>query len=177
MSQKPNLDDYVEVAERMQEFFDKHPTGSFDSEIQFAEIDGRWWAIVKSYAYRTPDDPRPGVGVAYEPIPGKTSFTKDSELQNAQTAAIGRAILCVGAATANRMASREEVRNRVYSLPDANAEGREALRALCESRHWELSYGAGLFEEHFHRAPKSAPNEDLLSFVEQVNSGTIQVGN
>lgn len=183
MSNKPNLDDYVDVAERMREFFVKYPNGSFQSECQFAEIDGRWTAVVKTYAYRTPDDQRPGTGHAYEFIPGRTPYTKDSELQNAETAAIGRAILSVGAADTKRgIASREEVRNRTYderanvsAVPAGNAEGREALRLLCGERGWELQHGAELFEKQMGRSPKSAPNEDLLSFVQLVRNGLVDV--
>jgi hypothetical protein len=67
---------------------------------------------VKAYAYRTPDDQRPGTGLAWEPCPGKTPYTKDSELQNAETSAIGRAIIMVGASDAKKVASANEVRNR-----------------------------------------------------------------
>jgi hypothetical protein len=64
-------------------------------------------------AYRTPDDARPGLACAWEPIPGPNSFTRDSELQNAETAAWGRAIVAVLAAdTRKGIASRDEVASR-----------------------------------------------------------------
>jgi hypothetical protein len=43
---------------------------------------------------------------------GKTPYTRDSELQNAETSAIGRAIIMVGASDAKKVASANEVRNR-----------------------------------------------------------------
>src|SRR6185503_1597471 len=65
-------------------------------------------------AYRTADDQRPGVGVAWEPFPGQTPYTAASELMNAETSAQGRAIIAVLASDSKRgVASREEVRNRV----------------------------------------------------------------
>src|SRR3990167_1754651 len=62
-------------------------------------------------ASRPPDDPRPGVGHAFEPIPGKTPYTKDSETMNAETSAWGRAIVALGFET-KKIASANEVRAR-----------------------------------------------------------------
>ena len=102
--------DYVEVNERILEFRAAFPDGSLQAEIVELRDD---LVVVKAYAYRTPDDPRPGTGLASEPIPGKTNFTRDSELMNAETSAWGRALIAVGAADAKRgIASANEVRNR-----------------------------------------------------------------
>ena len=107
---------YVEVSERIQEFRAAHPDGSLQAEIVELRDD---LVVVKAYAYRTPDDERPGTGLASEPIPGKTNFTRDSELMNAETSAWGRALIAVGAADAKRgIASANEVRNRHQSEPE-----------------------------------------------------------
>jgi hypothetical protein len=101
---------YVEVSERIAEFRAAYPDGSLQAEVVELRDD---LVIVKAYAYRTPDDPRPGTGLASEPVPGKTNFTRDSELMNAETSAWGRALIAVGAADAKRgIASANEVRNR-----------------------------------------------------------------
>jgi len=101
---------YVEVSERIQEWRAAYPDGSLQAEIVELRDD---LVIVKAYAYRTPDDQRPGTGLASEPIPGKTNFTRDSELMNCETSAWGRALIAVGAADANSgIASANEVRNR-----------------------------------------------------------------
>lgn len=106
-------DDYVDVAERIREFRDKHPTGSLQQQnlqmINFAE---RFWVVYTAAAYRHEDDQRPGIGTAWEPVPGKTPFTRDSELQNAETAAWGRAIVAALAADTKKIASADEVRTR-----------------------------------------------------------------
>lgn len=106
--------DYIDVAERIVEFRTKHPEGSLQQvSLDFKEVAGGWWVVYTAAAYRTPEDPRPGVGTAWEPVPGKTNFTRDSELQNAETAAWGRAIVAALAADTKRgIASAEEVRNR-----------------------------------------------------------------
>lgn len=109
-----NLDDYKTVPERIGEFRDKYPEGSLQQvDLQFVEVAGASWVVYTAAAYRTPFDERPGHGTAWEPVPGKTQFTRDSELQNAETAAWGRAIVAALAADVQKgVASREEVRNR-----------------------------------------------------------------
>ncbi|HEY7821467.1 MAG TPA: hypothetical protein VIG24_01465, partial [Acidimicrobiia bacterium] len=62
-------------------------------------------------AYRTPDDPAPGVGLAWEPVPGRTPYTRGSELMVAETSAWGRALAAIGIATNKSVASAEEVRS------------------------------------------------------------------
>jgi hypothetical protein len=54
----------------------------------------------------------PAIAVAAEPSIGKTSFTKDSEVMNAETSAWGRAIVACLAADTQKIASANEVRNR-----------------------------------------------------------------
>lgn len=115
MSNKFDMGDYKEVSERIQDFRKAHPEGSLQSEIVQSPFDG--FIAVKGYAYRTADDPRPGVGLAWEPVPGKTPYTRDSELQNAETSAWGRAIVAVGASDASKVASADEVRNRGQASP------------------------------------------------------------
>lgn len=101
-------DDYVEVAERLQEFYAKYPEGSLQGSWEWT-ADGSL-IVYRAAAYRTPDDARPGVGYAQEPYPGKTAFTKGSELQNAETSAWGRAMAALGIATKKGIASAHEVR-------------------------------------------------------------------
>jgi hypothetical protein len=109
--------DYVDVAERIKEFKKQYPEGSLQQvAIEFKEFAGQQWVIYVAAAYRTPDDQRPGIGTAWEPVPGKTNFTRDSELMNAETSAWGRAIVAVGLPT-KKIASAEEVRNRQAAEP------------------------------------------------------------
>lgn len=105
--------DYVEVPERIRQFYERYPEGSLQCWIPpyIEEKAGKPFVVYAAAAYRTPDDPRPGIGWAWEPVPGPTPYTKDSELMNAETSAWGRAIAALGFATKN-IASAEEVRNR-----------------------------------------------------------------
>jgi hypothetical protein len=116
--QKFAMDEYVDVAQRIAEFRAKHPEGCLQPAdlahpYTVETLGGDTYIVVVAAAYRTPDDPRPGIGMAYEVFPGRTPYTKGSELQNAETSAWGRAIVAVGAAdTKKGIASSEEVRNR-----------------------------------------------------------------
>lgn len=180
-----NLDDYVDVAERIKQFKAKHPEGSLQSFCQpYLTLAGeKAFMVYGAAAYRTPDDPRPGIGWAWEPVPGSTSFTRDSELQNAETAAWGRAIVALGFETKN-IASRQEVRNRqpdrrpaatpgsrAASAPSAPSDaagarpgGGEEARAI--SAFWAYVKGQGLKEKADVTALWGlAPDASLTEFV------------
>ena len=110
-----DLGSYNTVADRMREFFERYPDGCLrpNAPWRVEQIGERAFVVFEAAAYRTADDPNPGVGTAWEPFPGRTPYTRDSELMNAETSAWGRAILAVGAAdTRKGIASAEEVRNR-----------------------------------------------------------------
>jgi len=106
--------DYIDVASRIVEFREKYPQGSLQQiRLEFVNINNRDWVVYTAAAYRGPEDTIPGIGTAWEPIPGPTPYTKDSEVQNAETAAWGRAMVAALAVdTRKGIASSEEVRNR-----------------------------------------------------------------
>ena len=117
MSYDDRLADYVDVAERIRIFREMYPTGSLQpvnpmEPLTITTIGDRTFITYAAAAYRTPDDPRPGIGLAWEPFPGRTPYTKDSEAMVAETSAWGRAIVAVLAADSKRVASFDEVRNR-----------------------------------------------------------------
>lgn len=122
-----SMDEYVDVAERIQDFKDAFPDGSLQQfsapypitltgvsskRGEEGETKTATFMVYTAAAYRTPDDPRPGVGTAYERFPGPTNYTADSELMNAETAAWGRAICALGLVANRKLASRQEVRAR-----------------------------------------------------------------
>jgi hypothetical protein len=115
-----DMGDYKEVAERIQDFRAMFPDGTLQSEVLPSPVDG--FVLVKGYAFRYPEDERPGIGLAWEPVPGKTPYTRDSEIMNAETSAWGRAIIAVGASDAKRVASANEVRNRQQPDPMVEVE-------------------------------------------------------
>jgi hypothetical protein len=123
-----DLGNYNDVASRMTEFFKKYPDGRLQGSYEFQQIPiylkdeetkrpvlagEKTIIIYTARAYRNADDKLPGIGTASEPIPGLTSYTKDSEIMNAETSAWGRAILALGASgTQKGVASRDEVAAR-----------------------------------------------------------------
>lgn len=112
-----DLAGYVDVAERIRIFKDKYPNGSLQpvdttKPFDVITVGERMFVVYVAAAYRDADDKRPGVGVAWEPFPGKTPYTRDSELMNAETSAWGRAIIAALAADTQKIASADEVRNR-----------------------------------------------------------------
>ncbi len=134
---KFSMDDYVDVAERVQDFADAYPndpTGAFGAsfgkpEWGVIEVAGQTFVHCTVAAHRSESDATPGYGIAWEPFPGRTSFTKDSELMNAHTAAMGRAVIALGLTANRKLASRQEVRNRVE---DQRADAAEAAKTPAE---------------------------------------------
>lgn len=110
--------DYIDVAQRIADFRTAHPEGALQpadltKPYTIERIGDQTYIVVVAAAYRSPDDPKPGIGMAYEVFPGKTNFTRGSELQNAETSAWGRAIVAALAGdTKKSVASAQEVRNR-----------------------------------------------------------------
>jgi hypothetical protein len=109
-----NLDDYKTVPERIEELKAQFPLAVLRSRIVDlpAAFADRYLAV-EAECWLTPDHPRPALGLAWEPVPGKTPYTEDSELQNAETSAWGRAIVAALAAdTSKGIASREDIQQR-----------------------------------------------------------------
>ena len=105
--------DYLEVKDRIADERERNPEGSLQSEITFQTVSGKDWVLAKAWYYRTPDDPRPGIGHSWLQIPGSTNFTRGSEVENAETSAWGRALVAaLRADTRKSVASRDEVRNK-----------------------------------------------------------------
>jgi hypothetical protein len=124
--------DYIDVAARIVEYRGIYPTGALQpwrdpyiAEVKMPDGSIKSFMVYSAAAYGSPDDKLPGVGYAWEPIPGPTPFTRDSELQNAETAAWGRAMVAkLAVDTKKGIASMEEVRNRqtkTIEAPQAKA--------------------------------------------------------
>jgi len=109
-------EDYIPVNERIAKFIETYPQGSLrplwpDEPYRVLGEGDTKWLVYGACAYRTPDDPAPGVGLAWEPVPGRTPYTRGSELMVAETSAWGRALAAIGIATNKSIASAEEVRS------------------------------------------------------------------
>lgn len=104
-----DIKDYVEVKDRVAAFNVKYPDGSIQTEVTTLTDK---LVVVKATVYRTPAEMRPTTGHSQMCIPGVTSFTKGSEVENTETSAVGRALAFLGFEVKKSLASREEVENK-----------------------------------------------------------------
>lgn len=138
---------YVEVNKRIEEFIAKYPEGSLQSEIVMHEEN---LVVVKGYAYRSPTDERPGIGHSQMPIPGLTTFTRNSEVENAETSAWGRAIAALGFEVKKAVASAEEVANKqgdttAGSTNGSAPRGDDDNKATLKQKNRLMAWGKELF--------------------------------
>ena len=105
-----NLGDYVEVKDRIALFIKEFPLGCLQFEFKgtLPSNPDMIWGI--AYAYRSPEDTKPGIGTACELAIGKTTYTRGSELMNLETSAWGRAIAAIGIGLSGKgLATKQEV--------------------------------------------------------------------
>ena len=107
-----DLSNYVDVPTRFAMALERWPElRIIENRPEIITIADKTFISVTMQAWRTPDDPVPAQATCFEPFPGKTSFTRDSEQMNASTSALGR-VLGLMMSFGPKMASAEEVRNR-----------------------------------------------------------------
>jgi hypothetical protein len=180
-----DLSGYNDVAARMIEFREKYPEGCLQpidpaKPFEVVTVGEKVFIAYTAAAYRTADDPRPGIGVAWESFPGRTNYTRDSELMNAETSAWGRAILAVGAADAKKgIASAEEVRNRQSdreqwdeakpTRPTPTEEVDKATAAILRaSNEAQLTAITGIIQQRLNEGVFAEDNaRELLDVVDQ----------
>jgi hypothetical protein len=104
-----DISNYVTAAERVALFYEKFPNGTIQFEYM-GVMDGdptKMWGVAR--AYRTPDDPLPGIGTASEFIIGKTPYTFGSELQNLETSCWSRSVASLNIGISKSISSKEDV--------------------------------------------------------------------
>jgi len=104
-----SLGDYVDAKDRIIEFYKRYPEGSIQFEYRGVLEHNALYIWGVAYAYRTPDDPRPGVGTAAELAEGKTTYTRASEIMNLETSAWSRALGSLGIGLSKGVATRQDV--------------------------------------------------------------------
>ena len=108
-----DLSGYVDVAERIRLFFERWPDGSIQASTPMPCIIGdRTFLQVTATVYRNQDDHRPSIATAWEPFPGTTPYTRNSEAMNCETSAAGRALAFLGFGIRRTVASADEINNR-----------------------------------------------------------------
>ena len=109
-AKKEALKDYVEVNQRVIEFWQKYPNGRIHTEILSWE---NGVIVIKASGYRDIADNFPfSVGHAYEKE-GAGMINATSALENGETSAVGRMLGLGGFSAKKSIASREEVENAI----------------------------------------------------------------
>ena len=111
-----NMDDYVDVAERIKRVKEMYPEAVFRpanpmEPFKIVEVAGITYIAYTAALYRDPFDACPAIACAWEEIPGRTPYTKGSELMNAETSAWGRCAIAIGIPS-KKIASLEEIKAR-----------------------------------------------------------------
>jgi hypothetical protein len=165
-----NMDGYVQVVDRIKLFYARYPEGSLQMGTPtFVDIGDQKWVMGRAYAYRTPTDERPGVGTAWEIVPGTTNFTRGSEIQNLESSAWGRAIGSLGIGITASIATLDEVQQakergkvmRTTETPPDDPWQTEALSPLSLSpevvRPKKDSHSTGKTSKGSSMYPATAP--------------------
>lgn len=106
----PDLSGYVTVSERLGLALDRWPELRIQcGQPQVVELGDSTYLSVTVTVWRTPDDPLPAIATAWERWPGRSPFTRDSEMMNAETSALGRALGLLGVGISRSMATSDEV--------------------------------------------------------------------
>jgi len=109
-----NLDGYVTVNQRLLAALAKYPELRIVEEPHQVEtIADQIMLVCAVWVYTTPDDSRPVRGTVTEPFPGKTPYTRNSELMVGYTSAVGRALGYLGFGIDRSIATSDEVAARV----------------------------------------------------------------
>ena len=108
-----NLDNYVDVATRLKLALEKWPNLRVSERGHEIATFGDTTVLICSVCvWRDTDDEYPTVASASEPLPGRTPYTRNSELMVGMTSALGRALGYMGIGIQSSIASRNEVEAR-----------------------------------------------------------------
>lgn len=117
-----NLDNYTPVNERIIKFYELYPAGVITTQPAKTVIIGdKTFVSVMARVYldRHMEDAPITEAEAWEPFPGTTSYTRDSEMMNCASSAIGRALGQLGIGIQAGVASADEVNQARQRQPES----------------------------------------------------------
>ena len=116
-----SLDNYVDVATRLQMAFEKYPDLRIqETNREVIEMpDKSCFIRCTVTVWREPSDPLPVIASACELYPGRTPYTKNSENEVGFTSALGRCLAFAGFSGNKAIASRDEIEAAQSRQPTA----------------------------------------------------------
>ncbi len=105
---RDRFEDYVTVAERIEQFYAAYPQGRLLTSIIEHDREAGF-VLIRAEAYRNAEDIMPAsTGHAFE-VRGEGFVNKTSYLENCETSSVGRALALLGFEVRRGIASREEM--------------------------------------------------------------------
>ena len=143
-------------------FYERYPSGVISTHpAKTVEMGSTTFISVMAEVYTTPDAP-PILAEAWEVFPGKTPYTRDSEMMNAATSAIGRALMQLGIGIDKAAASADEVRVAQERRTDA-PDGSQPTRT--DRKRWKATEKQ---IEAVKRMMGTIPQHHKLRFLEAI---------
>jgi hypothetical protein len=116
-----DLSEYVDVKTRLKQALATFPQLRIvEHRPEITQVGDQLFIECSVTVSRDPDDPIPVTAYIFEPYPGKTSFTKNSEQANGATSVLGRALGYLGFGIDKSIASSNEVLGRQEAADDRN---------------------------------------------------------
>ena len=118
-----NLDNYVDVPSRLRLALQQYPQLRVQElPAELVNWPGGDVLLCTVKVWRDLEDTHPAIATATEAIPGRTPYTKGSELMNGFTSALGRALGYMGFGIAHSIASANEVQAAQHRNTDSPVE-------------------------------------------------------
>ena len=114
-----DLSEYVDVKTRLKQALKLYPQLRIvEHRPEITQVGDQLFIECSVTVSRDPDDPIPVTAYIFEPYPGKTSFTKNSEQANGATSVLGRALGYMGLGIDKSIATSNEVLGRQQATED-----------------------------------------------------------
>jgi hypothetical protein len=114
-----DLSEYVDVKTRLKQALALYPQLRIvEHRPEITQVGDQLFIECSVTVSRDPDDPIPVTAYIFEPYPGKTTFTKNSEQANGATSVLGRALGYMGLGIDKSIASSNEVLGRQEAVED-----------------------------------------------------------
>ena len=127
-----DLQGYVDVATRIKILLERYPNASITCTApKVVNLGDRVFIEVQARIDVNDGSGRVSEAAAWEPYPGRTNFTRDSEMMNAETSAVGRACGLLGIGLDKSVASLDEV--RIRRAEEGPREATSAVRSPSEA--------------------------------------------